>query len=195
MQLPERCYDMDIANSLLAVATAERKVCIIDLNNPTTIFKTVDTTLKWQTRSIACFPDAKGVAIGTIEGRSSIINIDTNDQSLNFTFKCHRVDNKVYAVNAIDFHPSYGTLVTCGNDCTYSIWDKNAKQRLKSATNVGAPITCCAFSPNGQYLAYGVGYDWSQGFEHAKNVKNAVYLNRVNDSEVKPKPKTGMLRR
>jgi len=39
VQLPERCYSMDTKGSLLVVGTAEKHICVFDLNNPTVIFK------------------------------------------------------------------------------------------------------------------------------------------------------------
>ena len=33
-----------------------------------------------------------------------------------YAFKCHRVDNVVYPVNAITFHPGFGTFATGGCD-------------------------------------------------------------------------------
>jgi hypothetical protein len=35
-------------------------------------------------------------------------------QSKNFTFKCHRDNNDIYAVNSIVFHPVFGTFATAG---------------------------------------------------------------------------------
>jgi mRNA export factor len=39
LSLPERCYSLDVQHPLLVVATAERHVCIVNLNTPTQIFK------------------------------------------------------------------------------------------------------------------------------------------------------------
>jgi mRNA export factor len=39
VQLPERCYALDANGPLMVVGTAEKNVCIFDLNNPTVIFK------------------------------------------------------------------------------------------------------------------------------------------------------------
>lgn len=39
VQLPERCYSMDSKGSLLVIGTAEKHICVIDLNNPTVILK------------------------------------------------------------------------------------------------------------------------------------------------------------
>lgn len=43
---------MDISNPLMVVGTAERKIQIINLQSPTTVFKTVDSPLRWQTRVV-----------------------------------------------------------------------------------------------------------------------------------------------
>jgi mRNA export factor len=55
----------------------------------------VESPLKYQTSSIGAFGDGKGFAIGSIEGRCAIMNVNfakakkdicEND----FCFKCHR---------------------------------------------------------------------------------------------------------
>jgi hypothetical protein len=39
VELPERCYTMDVQYPLMVIGTAERHIVIINLSNPTTIFK------------------------------------------------------------------------------------------------------------------------------------------------------------
>lgn len=39
VQLPERCYTMDVLYPLLVVGTAERHIQIFNLTNPTTAYK------------------------------------------------------------------------------------------------------------------------------------------------------------
>lgn len=158
--LPERAYSMDIVSPLLVVGTAERHICIINLTNPTQIFKTIPSPLRWQTRTVACFPNAQGYAVGSIEGRVSVQYIDEKSQSLSFAFKCHRVDNNVYPVNSISFHPTYGTFSTAGSDGSYCFWDKDSKQRLKLSSALGGPVSCTAFNRTGSLFAYAVCYDW-----------------------------------
>lgn len=80
VELKERCYTMDVRNQVLAVGTAGRHIQIFNLSNPMTPFKTVPSPLKWQTRTIAMFPDADGYALGSIEGRVAIQNINEKDQ-------------------------------------------------------------------------------------------------------------------
>lgn len=83
--------------------------------------------------------------------------------SKNFSFRCHRDESKnVFSVNAINFHPTYGTFSTAGSDGTVSFWDKDSKQRLKPFSNVNGTIPCTAFNRNGAIFAYAVSYDWSK---------------------------------
>lgn len=77
--LQERCYAMDSKNELLVVATADRYLDIFHLNNPTKTYKVMQSPLKWQTRCVACFTDAKGFAVGSIEGRCAIQYIEEKD--------------------------------------------------------------------------------------------------------------------
>ena len=62
--------------------------------------------------------------MGSIEGRVAVQHVEDAQQSKNFTFKCHRVENDVYAVNDIRFHPTFHTFVTAGDDGAYNFWDK-----------------------------------------------------------------------
>lgn len=70
-----------------------------------TEFKRLQSPLKFQTRCIATFPDKAGYLVGSIEGRVAVQHVDDSQQPKNFTFKCHRDNNDIYSVNAINFHP------------------------------------------------------------------------------------------
>lgn len=75
----ERVYSMDVKNQLLVVATAERHIHMINLADPTKIYKTITSPLKWQTRVVSCFSDATGFAVGSIEGRCAIQYVEDKD--------------------------------------------------------------------------------------------------------------------
>lgn len=192
VQLPERCYTMDTRGDLLVAGTADRHVSIFNLSNPTAIFKQTVSPLKWQTRSIACFIDGKGYGISSIEGRVGVQYIDENDAAKCFSFKCHRDDTKnVYSVNAISFHPTYGTFSTAGADGTISTWDKDSKQRITTLPKANGTIACTAFNRNGTILAYAISYDWTKGhkFHATEGQVNRLMLHAVKEIEVQPKPK------
>lgn len=139
--------------------------------------------------------------------------------SMNFSFKCHREtptgspNVNVFSVNAISFHPTYGTFSTAGSDGTFHFWyvfvfpfysllyasvldhlltlcrDKDAKHRLKGYPSVNGTIPATAFNRNGSIFAYAISYDWSKG--HQSNNPQypiKVMLHPIKDDEAKPKP-------
>lgn len=187
VNLPERCYAMDVRYPLAVVGTAERHLLIYDLRKHQTPFRTVQSPLKMQTRCVSTFMSGTGFAVGSIEGRVAIQHIEEKDTPKNFAFKCHRINSEVYAVNSIAFH-KYGTFATAGSDGIYTFWDKDSKQRLKIFQRNNNPITAGAFNRDGLIYAYAVSYDWSKGHEnHDKSKPNKIYLHPVSDAEIKPK--------
>lgn len=208
LNLPERVYCMDSSQKLLVVGCAERHISIIDLNNPQQIFKNTMSPLKWQTRSISCYPQGNGFAIGSIEGRCAIQYIDEAEQNkFGFSFRCHRktptgttatsglrtsssTESQIYAVNAISFHPIYGTFSTAGSDGTFCFWDKDARQRLKTFPSVNATIPTTCFNKTGTIFAYAMSYDWSQGYQvNRPDYPNQIKLHATKDEEIKQKKK------
>lgn len=188
--LPERVYAMDAAAPLLVVGTAERHILVYDLKNPTVAYKTTQSPLKYQTRTIAAFPDLTGFAVGSIEGRCAIHFIEDRDAQKNFAFKCHRDNDDIYAVNGVGFHQTWGTFFTVGSDGTANFWDKDSKQRLKPFPRGTMSVTAAAFNydSNNIIFAYAVGYDWSKGAEYFNpQAKPHIMLHPTPESEIKPK--------
>ncbi|KAK2731978.1 hypothetical protein FQN57_003053 [Myotisia sp. PD_48] len=196
LQCQERVYTMDTKNKLLVVGTADRYINVVNLDQPTTFYKVSQSNLKWQTRTVSCFADASGYAVGSIEGRCAIQYVEEKDASSNFSFKCHRESapnapnvSNVYSVNSIGFHPEHGTFSTAGSDGTYHFWDKDAKHRLKGYPNVGGTISTTAFNRNGNIFAYAVSYDWSKGYTgNTPQTPNKVMMHPVVPEEVRPRP-------
>jgi len=107
---PDRVYAMDCTAPLLTVATANRKVIMYDtqkLQQPRRVrirwalravsclilvaspFQTLDSPLKFQTRSIANFMSKDGFAIGSIEGRVAIQHVDERSQYVRLATPTH----------------------------------------------------------------------------------------------------------
>merc|ERR1719382_153403 len=190
LQLPERCYCMDVKFPLLVVGCAERHLLIYNLQtiqqHPAP-YKQLQTALKMQTRSLCCFPDKTGYAVGSVEGRCSIAYIE--DTSKNFAFKCHRSNEEIFAVNSLDFHPTMGTFATGGGDGVFVFWDKENRQRLKQFTSTNYPITAGKFNAPGDMFAYASSYDWSKGHEgNHPSLPKSIMIHKVQEAEVKPKP-------
>ena len=146
VQLPERCYALDVTHPLLVVGCAERQIQIFNLSNPQVPYKQLLSPLKYQTRCVATFPDRSGYLVGSIEGRVAVQHVEDNLQSKNFTFKCHREGTQdIYAVNSISFHPTFGTFVTAGADGQVKVWDvrtfKPLHQYFSSAPAVALDVS------------------------------------------------------
>jgi hypothetical protein len=112
--------------------------------------------------------------------------------SKNFAFKCHRDvardTSSIHAVNAISFHPGFGTFSTAGSvlrhhrtaacahshtvtrtlssfiqqDGTFHFWDKDSRQRIHRFQKMPQPISCTAFNFDGSIFAYACSYEWSR---------------------------------
>ena len=211
-QFDNKVYTMSCEKDLLVVGLSELKMAYFNLAKlQNKIFKPeliFNSHLKFQTRKVAVFPDGKGFAEGSIEGRVAIKNIkDINippqinsetgtimgkdaDGTDDFAFRCHRTKGSpslVYSVNDIAFNRPYGTFCTIGSDGVYSIWDKQKKSRLheRSENNDGVPLTCCDFNSTGNLLAFASGYDWSKGAEAAKNYNQSS--NKIGIHYLPPK--------
>eukprot|EP00884_Botryococcus_braunii_P010599 jgi/Botrbrau1/19540/Bobra.0035s0034.2 len=186
-QLPERVYAMDVTYPLLVVGMANRRISVFNLTSPQTVFRDIESPLKYQTRCVTAFPDATGYLVGSIEGRVAVHHVQDQLQNKNFTFKCHRDNTDVYAVNSMSFHPQFGTFVTTGSDGAFNFWDKDSKQRLKAMSKANNPIPCGNFNRDGSIFAYAVSYDWSRGYAeyNPATAKQYILLHSPNETEVK----------
>lgn len=190
-QLPERCFALSVRHPLMVVGTADRNLIIFNLQNPQTEFKRIASPLKYQTRCVAAFPDKQGFLVGSIEGRVGVHHVEEAQQNKNFTFKCHRDSNDIYAVNSLNFHPVHQTFATAGSDGAFNFWDKDSKQRLKAMARSNQPIPCSTFNSDGSLYAYAVSYDWSKDAENHNptTAKHHILLHVPQESEIKGKPR------
>lgn len=187
LQLPERCYDLDIRGNLMAVATAGRHVLLYDVQGQPREHARKESPLKFQSRCISCFPDMTGFAVGSIEGRVGIQNTDKAREKNNFAFKCHRKETNAFAVNAIAFHP-IGTFATVGSDGVIYFWDKDNKQKLKEFPAISQPISCANFNAQGNMFAYSSSYDWGKGSSfYAPGTTNQILIHYTPEEEIRPK--------
>jgi len=165
-------------------------VQVFNLTAPQQVYKEIESPLKYQTRCITCFPDAGGYLVGSIEGRVAVQHVEDSNTSKNFTFKCHRDGQDIYAVNSISFHPVHGTFVTAGGDGSYNFWDKDSKQRLKAMAKNQEAISSGSFSRDGAIYAYALSYDWARGYSvyNPQTAKNTIMLHSPTDVEVNKRP-------
>mmetsp|Transcript_9994 Transcript_9994/g.13382 ORF Transcript_9994/g.13382 Transcript_9994/m.13382 type:complete len:358 (-) Transcript_9994:783-1856(-) len=195
LELPERCYDLDVKGNLMVVACAGRHIVAYDVQGQPREHMRKESPLKFQSRCIAAFPDMTGFAVGSIEGRVGIHYIQKVQGKESFAFKCHRQDANVFPVNSICFH-NFGTFSTVGGDGVVNFWDKDNKQRLKGFTSINKSISCANFNARGDMFAYASSYDWSKGSgSYAPGTSNEILVHYVAEDEIKPKAKRSGIKR
>ncbi|KAJ6777289.1 MRNA EXPORT FACTOR AND BUB3 [Salix koriyanagi] len=175
------------------VATAGRHVNVYDLRNMSLPEQRRESSLKYQTRCVRCYPNGTGYALSSVEGRVAMEFFDPSEasQAKKYAFKCHRKSEAgrdiVYPVNAIAFHPVYGTFATGGCDGFVNVWDGNNKKRLYQYSKYPSSIAALSFSRDGRLLAVASSYTYEEGDK--PHEPDAIFVRSVNEIEVKPKPK------
>lgn len=192
---PGKVYTMAVCGDKLIVGTASRKVLIWDLRNMAYVQQRRESSLKYQTRCIRCFPNHQGYVLGSIEGRVAVEYLDPSPdvQKKKYAFKCHRIKENgvelIYPVNAVSFHGAYNTFATGGSDGFVNVWDGFNKKRLCQFHRYPASISSLSFSHDGSVLAIGSSYMYEQDEqpEGSNLPEDAVYIRHVTDQETKPK--------
>ncbi|MEW5317013.1 MAG: hypothetical protein WDW38_008347 [Sanguina aurantia] len=195
INLPGKAYTMSVAATNLVVGTSGRHVLSYDVRRleagqPD---QQRESSLKFQTRAIACYPDGHGYALGSVEGRVAMEYLDLNpeSQSLKYAFKCHRRaeggKDIVYPVHSIVFHPVYKTFATGGGDGVVNVWDGGNKKRLFQISKYPTSVSALAFNHNGSLLAVASSYGYERGEQD--HPAEAIFIRAVAEAEVKPKLK------
>lgn len=180
---------MDVNGHLLGVALACKKVLAFDMRKNQQPFREYITTLKQQLRCISnfnCDGNTPGFAIGSIEGRCSITHVEKKSDFSNYTFKCHRQKDDVYALNDIKFHPKRkNVFASVGSDGQMNFWHKTEKKRLNAFVKMSLPITSCDWNYDGTCIAYSTSYDWSKGIEYFRPSLQIpqLYIHKCSDSD------------
>ncbi|CAN0218409.1 unnamed protein product, partial [Phaeothamnion confervicola] len=123
LAVPNKVFAMALSDSRVVIGTSGRQIVIYDVRNLSEPEQRRESSLKYQTRCIRCFPDGSGYAVGSIEGRVAVdfFDLDPTIQAQKYAFKCHRQGDTVYPVNAMAFHPRHGTFATGGCDKVYTV--------------------------------------------------------------------------
>lgn len=166
VKLPDKAFSMDVDPSRgnrIAIATSGRRLCIIDVTRTRTssdsdsgnnyeakMVMDRESSLKYQSRVCRFFPNGVGLAVGSIEGRVAVeflneLGVDSNGVK-RYAFKCHRAESTVYPVNAIAFHPTFGTFATGGCDGGTVTWDGLHKKKLTILPSVPSSVAALVFN-------------------------------------------------
>jgi len=189
-----KVFCMDVSPSHLVVGGADRKCHIYDLRMLQAPIESRESSLKHQIKAVRIGKDPRFYASSSVEGRVAIEYLDAaENESSRYAFKCHRVkdekDNEVvHPVNALAFHPVFGTFATGGSDGGVCTWDAAAKKRLWRLNPFETAVSTLSFSEDGKMLAIGVSYTFDDGPKTPAPV-NELVVRHVADNEVLPKAK------
>jgi len=211
VRLPGKAFGMDGTTAALpppddgggaavfarvVVATSGRRTVVVDLGLGEGGELLADlrfdreSSLKYQTRVIKCFPDGTGLALGSIEGRVAVeyldeIGVPAPPGTKRYAFKCHRKGDVVYPVNGIAFHPGRGTFVTGGCDGSAISWDGRNKKKLALLAHFPTSVAALAYSPDGTELAVASSYTFEEG--DREHPRDEIYVREVLEHECRPK--------
>jgi len=154
IDLPGKAFSMDISTdgTKAVVATSGRRNCFIDISIPSEstssnggdvitakLLLDRESSLKYQTRCIKfLYPEMNGIAVGSIEGRVAVEYLDDigiPSGKKKYAFKCHRINDTIYPVNTIAFHPTHGTFATGGADGTVVTWEEPIRRNYAVLPN------------------------------------------------------------
>ena len=198
----------DLLDSTLAIGLSNKKLLIFHLDDFSTVLGNVDSfsidSPLGQSSQLSSISISKEnvVGIGTYDGRSNLSNIqrmsdETTKLSNIVTFKAHKIDlgqdgntsdlKILYPIHAVGLHPqNKKTYFTAGGDGTIIFWDIALKNKLSTLSLHPTPITAAKMSPDGKFLAYGVGYDWAKGIEGSKSIKTSLNFHFMQPADVVP---------
>lgn len=212
--LPGKPHAMAASPSKVIIAMTSRLVHIYDLaalakaaaepessSPPPQPWQQRESSLKFLTRAVAAMPTDAGYATSSIEGRVAVEWFDASaeSQARKYAFKCHRQQQAadggsgstdvVYPVNALAFHPTYGTFASGGGDATAALWDAEAKRRMKVYPRFPDSVAALAFSADGHYLAVAVcpGFESGGMDDYSGEGRTKILIRELSETEAKPK--------
>ncbi|GMN37872.1 hypothetical protein TIFTF001_007174 [Ficus carica] len=182
---PERVYSLSLVGNRLVVATAGRHVNVYDLRNMSQPEQRRESSLKYQTRCVRCYPNGTGYALSSVEGRVAMEFFDLSEASQAKNLIEMR---DIYSILPFPMAPFlYGTFATGGCDGFVNVWDGNNKKRLYQYSKYPTSIAALSFSRDGRLLAVASSYTFEEG--EKSHEPDAIFVRGINEIEVKPKPK------
>ncbi|PLB35620.1 WD40 repeat domain-containing protein [Aspergillus candidus] len=205
--LPSKPFSMSLSPTKLVVAMASRSLHIYDLKALAMLasqaeagkklevepWQRRESSLKFMTRSVACMPDDAGYASSSIEGRVAVEWFDPSaeSQARKYAFKCHRQTaddvDVVYPVNALAFHPVFGTFASGGGDGVVALWDGIAKRRIRQYQKYPASVAALCFSGNGKYLAIAISPGFEDGKDEVAEGTVRIFVRELGPTEARGK--------
>ena len=148
------------SGNILVSGGRDGKICSWDSDlSQISCFSIPGTSLDAAVRSIAMNSDSSRLVAGTRGGEIYELNI-IDGSNIGDGPRIH--SHNKYEVWGLAVHPDNRTYCTVGDDKTLRIWDAEAKLLVKVA-KLECKARSCAYSPNGELIAVGLGGDVGRG--------------------------------
>lgn len=193
LQLQYTVIDMSLSGNILLLALSDHHSAFIDVStvnslNPSEVIYT-PSNLKSPLSSCGVNAQTRDFVLSTVDGRSqkSLFHetgsgmMGGNQKKLityafhqgqgnsHYIFVSHSKrakpsnQSEMFNISSSGFNPRTPYFFyTAGADGILNFWDVKEKNKIASF-NLGNPITAADVSCDGNYLAFGTGYDWSKG--------------------------------
>ena len=191
IELPDKAYTMGLSEGRIVVGMAGRHVYVYDLRNMVAEEQRRQSSLKYQTRCIRCFPNGSGYAVSSVEGRVAMEYFDEDPavQARKYAFKCHRRregdTDTVFPVNSLAFHKGQGTFATGGCDGVVMMWDGEHKKKLTQYPAKATSVASLAFSHDDALLATAVSYTHEAGEPAEAPPPDQIFVRTPSEQDVR----------
>lgn len=165
INVPTKITCLDMKNNVMCIGGQNGMVEMFDvrmMRPMTTSVAGQNKCLKSMPLCVSVFPDGRGCSYGLVNG--SVSNYFFTDSTANYDFQTTQEGASiVYPVNTINFRGD-GSLFTAGGDGYMNFWDIFSYKKLYSLRPIlpEFAVTASTYSPDGDFIAMALGYDWSQ---------------------------------
>lgn len=180
---------MSLVGYYLVVASGITTINVYDLRNVSRPMQERRSPLKYKTVSICCYPNRQGYAIGAVDGRVALEFFDLSEsfQANSYAFRClpkskNAICSLPAAVNAIEYHPIYGTFTTGDNDGYCLTWDGEKRKMLYQYPRYNSSIASLSYNRDGQLLSVASSYTYQE--DEKMDETTHLFIENVNDVHI-----------
>ncbi|XP_055962309.1 mitotic checkpoint protein BUB3.3-like [Mercurialis annua] len=183
MNLGAEVKSMSLSGFDLMLALG-KSVNVYDLRNMETPLHFKESCMDVGIKCISSFPDCRGYAVGSVDGRVALKFLDPSKTNERYAFRCHprSKDGKAHlvSINDIVFNPIIcGTFVTGDNDGNVIAWQNENKRRLCEFPRYQNSVASLSFNHSGELLAVACSYTYQEANE--KEVTPEVFIQKLDD--------------
>ncbi|OVA08818.1 WD40 repeat [Macleaya cordata] len=175
---------------LYLIVAMGTSINIYDLRNFKEPLQTTESCMDYRVRCVNTFPNWKGYAVGSVDGRVALKCLNPSDANeMSCIFRCYPKSRDgrrhLVAVNDIVFNPShYGAFVTGDNEGYATMWDAQSRKRLFQFPRYPSSVASISYNHGGQLLAVASSYTYQEANEIEKPPQIFIHEMDENDMDM-----------